>query len=110
MTVVTENTETIGSLLKQKAQLQKKIKAVRKREFKKAAMTAEEFRHAVEVGLEIDLAQAGVLFGVSTRTAQRWALNELPVPKTVAHLLQLMKKHKVSAQQLDRSIVTAEAA
>jgi hypothetical protein len=100
------NSIPISSLIKQKAALQKQIKAARQREFKKAAMTSAEYRKAVEHDLGIDLAQAGILFGVSTRTSQRWALDELPVPKTVAHLLQLMKKYKVTAEQLDRSVLT----
>lgn len=106
---MTESVPQISSLMKQKAAIQKQIKAARKREFKKAAMTSAEYRHAVEQELGIDLAQAGILFGVSTRTSQRWALDELPVPKTVALLLRLMKKFKVTAQQLDKSVATAEA-
>lgn len=100
----------IRSLIKQKQALQKQIKAARKRDLAESQMTPEQYRHAVEVEMELTLAQAGVLFGVSTRTSQRWALDELPVPTSVAHLIRLMKKTGTRPEDLDRGVRVAEAA
>ena len=102
----------ITSLMRQKASLQKQIKAARARDIKDALMTPEEYRKAVEVEQGLTLAQAGILFGVSTRTSQRWALAELPVPTSVAHLLRLMRKTGTKPYDLDRSlrVSAAEAA
>src|SRR6187399_1592826 len=82
----------ITDLMKQKLVLQRQIKAARVRDMKDSAMSPEDYRRAVEHDQGLTLAQAGILFGVSTRTSQRWALAELPVPTSVAHLLRLMKK------------------
>jgi DNA-binding CsgD family transcriptional regulator len=94
----------ITDLMKQKLVLQRQIKAARVRDMKDSAMSPEDYRSAVEREQGLTLAQAGVLFGVSTRTSQRWALAELPVPTSVAHLLRLMKKTGTKPYDLDRTL------
>jgi hypothetical protein len=101
---MTNKTPTINALMKQKAQLAKQILAARQREHEKTAMTAQQYRHAVEEEFGMSIAQAGVLFGVSTRTSYRWAQSELPVPRSVAFVLKLMREHELKPEDLDASI------
>lgn len=60
-------------------------------------MTADEYRAALDK-LGINQQAAGRFFGVGSRTARRWALNEARVPVVVAMLLQLMVKKKLKVE------------
>jgi transcriptional regulator with XRE-family HTH domain len=62
-------------------------------------MTATQFREALE---RLGLSQIGAarLFGADARTARRWALGEVGVPPTVAILLRLMLRGKVTAAEI----------
>ena len=62
-------------------------------------MTAHQYRDALG---RLGLSQYGaaVLFGVSLRTSQGWALDEYPVPKPVADLLRLLAENKIKPEDL----------
>lgn len=64
-------------------------------------MTPAEYRETIKA---LDLSQVGAarLFGVDPRTSRRWALGELPVPRTVVLCLRLMQAHGVSACDAER--------
>jgi hypothetical protein len=62
-------------------------------------MTTAEFRAALD-RLGLTQVEAARLFGANARTARRWALGEVPVPTTVAMLLQLLLRGKVKLQDI----------
>jgi hypothetical protein len=62
-------------------------------------MSPLQFRDAIaKIGLT--QAAAGVWFGRSKRTGQRWALGEYPIPDYVARFLRYMVRHKLTADDL----------
>ena len=62
-------------------------------------MTPEEFCDAIaKVGLTQEA--AGVWFGRSGRTGQRWASGEYEVPEYVARFLRYMVRKKLTADKL----------
>lgn len=63
-----------------------------------AAMTAKDYRAAIEQ-LGLSQERAGLFFGVSPRTGQRYA-SEGP-PKVVAMLLRIMLEYKISVQRAE---------
>jgi hypothetical protein len=60
-------------------------------------MTSDEYRAALDK-LGINQQAAGRFFGVGSRTARRWALDEARVPNPVAMLLQLMLKKRLKVE------------
>lgn len=63
-------------------------------------MTPDQFRSAIaKVGLSQEA--AGVWFGRSERTGQRWALGQYEVPNYVARFLRYMVKHKLTTADLE---------
>jgi hypothetical protein len=107
---MTTQTPSINALMKAKAKLHKQILAARQKAHEKTAMSAEQYRHAIEEEFGLTVAQAGVLFGVSTRTSYRWALGELPVPRSVALVLKLMRQFEVAPGDLESSLKVKDAA
>ena len=51
--------------------------------------------HKVLERLGLSIVGAGRLFGVHPRTAQRWALEESPIPWQVRASLTLMQRHRL---------------
>lgn len=68
-------------------------------EFEKENMTPNQFRAAIEA---IGLSQrgAGLFLGVDERTSRRWALGEAAIPESVAKLLRLMVRLKLSPEDV----------
>ena len=60
-------------------------------------MNSDEYRAAIK---KLGLSQNGAarFFGVHSRTSQRWAYGELPVPQAVEMLLILMLVFKISPE------------
>lgn len=65
-------------------------------------MTPNQFRAALD---RIGLTQVGAakLFGADPRTARRWALGEGDIPETVAILLRLAIKGKITLDDIERA-------
>jgi hypothetical protein len=62
-------------------------------------MNAKDFRAAIEkFGLSQE--RAGVFFGFSPRTGQRFALGEKPIPICLVYLIGEMLRHKTSPEDL----------
>lgn len=63
-------------------------------------MTANQYRTAIE---KLGLSQRGAaaFLGVDERTSRRWALDEIPVPDSVAKLLRLMVRLKLKPEDVD---------
>ena len=72
-------------------------------------MTPEQYRKALT---KLDLTQvaAGDLFRVGHRTSRRWALGEARIPWTVALLLRLMVKRRLTLEEMERYARQANAA
>ena len=63
-------------------------------------MTAEQFKAAIaKVGLSQQ--RAGIFFGRSPRSGQRWALGELDIPYDVAGCLAYMVEHGIQAESFE---------
>jgi hypothetical protein len=62
-------------------------------------MTAAEFCEAL-AQLGLSKGDAGELFGTDPRTPYRWARGDRPIPPTVAMLLRLMLRGKVTAHEI----------
>jgi hypothetical protein len=58
-------------------------------------LTAKQYRAALD-RLGLSQQEAARLFGADPRTSRRWALDEAPVPETVAMILRYMLKAGVS--------------
>jgi len=63
-------------------------------------MTPEQYKGAIR-DLRLSQQRAGVWLGVSPRTSQGWALGEYPVPESVAKLLRLMIRLKLSPADVE---------
>ena len=61
-------------------------------------MNAARLRDVIEV-LHFSQNSLARFLQVDPRTVRRWALDELPVPISVALALELMVKHKVSPER-----------
>jgi len=62
-------------------------------------MTPKQFKAALErVGLSHQ--KAGILFGKSGRTGQRWADGDYPIPEYVENFLKYMVKHGITASDI----------
>jgi transcriptional regulator with XRE-family HTH domain len=66
-------------------------------------MTKNQYRAAIEA-LGLSQAKTAEFLGVSERQGRRWALGEAPIPPTVAMLLQLMLKHKLSPEDVNSHV------
>jgi hypothetical protein len=62
-------------------------------------MTANQYRVAIE---KVGLSQraAGAFFGVDERTSRRWAAEDAPIPESVAKLLRLMVRLKLTHEEV----------
>ena len=60
-------------------------------------MDADEYRNALDK-LKMSQEAAGEMFGVGSRTARRWALDEARIPRAVAMVLSLMVKKKLKIE------------
>lgn len=62
-------------------------------------MTATQYRAAIE---KLGLSQrgAGFFLGVDERTSRRWAAGDAPIPESVAKLLRLMVRLKLSPEDV----------
>lgn len=58
-------------------------------------MTANQFRDAIKK-LGLSQRKAGDFLGVDERSSRRWACDEADVPESVAKLLRLMVRLKLS--------------
>jgi hypothetical protein len=58
-------------------------------------MTAQEYKDALEA-LKLTQLDAGELFNIGPRTSRRWALGEARIPASVAMILRLMLRKRVS--------------
>ena len=63
-------------------------------------MTPTQFRAALD-RLSLSQGQAAKLLGADPRTTRRWALGERSIPPTVAILLRLLVKGKVTAADVE---------
>lgn len=63
-------------------------------------MTALQYRDALK-RLGLSQRAAGAFLGVNERTSRSWALDEAPVPESVAKLLRIMIKLKLSPSEFD---------
>lgn len=62
-------------------------------------MTPNQFRDAIaKIGLSQEA--AGIWFGRSERTGQRWASGDYKVPEYVARFLRYMVKHKIAPDDM----------
>jgi hypothetical protein len=66
-------------------------------------MTGSEYRDAIA---RLNLSQVGAaqLFGVNQRTSRRWIADEAPIPTSVALLLKIMIKHRLSPDSTEKLI------
>ena len=65
-------------------------------------MNSKQYRAALA---RIGLSQVGAarLVGADPRTSRRWALDERPVPESIAVLLRLMVAGKITAEDVDEA-------
>jgi len=65
-------------------------------------MNSKQFRAALA---RIGLSQVGAarLFGADPRTARRWALDDRPVPESIAVLLRLMVAGKITVEDVEEA-------
>jgi hypothetical protein len=64
-------------------------------------MNADQYRTALK-RLGLSQLAAGDLFRVGPRTSRRWALDESRIPDSVAMLLHLMLKKRITPEDVDR--------
>lgn len=63
-------------------------------------MTADQYRTALK-RLHLTQLAAGELFRVGARTSRRWALDESRIPDSVAMILQLMLKRRITVGDIE---------
>lgn len=62
-------------------------------------MTSNQYRAALKT-LDLSQHRAAALLGLAPRTSAGYALGEYPVPPTVATLLRLLVKGKITPQDI----------
>ena len=65
-------------------------------------MTANQFREALK-RLGLSTVKAAKLFDADRRTTRRWADDERTVPPTVAILLRLLMRKKLTADDIEEA-------
>jgi hypothetical protein len=77
----------------------KKAKKVRRMSHDpNGAMSADEFRHVIDV-LDLSQVKAAKFLGVMPRTSRRWA-GPGPIPSPVAILLRYMVRNKLTPEDI----------